>query len=188
MAISDGLKFVGDVNLEKVEIISGNGRAVEVTNLTAEIQIFEDIFAPCQTGTIALTDSTDLVNLFPFIGEEKIKIKVKTPSLTDSKENIIDKEYYIFKMSDRKIIGDHQVFYILHFCSFELLTDANLKISKAFKGKISDVAGQIIKKDILQTKLDVQIEDTVNSTSYISNYWSPYQNIKYLTERELGIK
>lgn len=181
-----GLRFAGDVNLEKVEVISGNGRAVDITNLVAEIQIFEDLFAPCTTGTIALTDSTDLVNLFPFVGEEKVKIKVKTPSLPDNVESVIDREFYIFKMSDRKIIGDHQVFYVLHFCSFELLTDANVKLSKAYSGKISQIASQIIKSEVLKTKLNVQIEDTVNSIKYVSNYWSPYKNLNFLAERALN--
>ena len=61
--INDGLRVAGDVNLEKVEIISGNGRAVNITNLVGEIQIFEDVFSPCITGTIALADSLDLVKI-----------------------------------------------------------------------------------------------------------------------------
>ena len=179
--INDGLRVAGDVNLERVEIISGNGRAVNVTGIIGEIQIFEDIFSPCITGTIALADSLDLVNLFPFVGEEKVAIKVKTPSLPDQPDHVIDKEFYIYKMTDRKIIGDRQVFYMLHFCSFELIADANIKLSKKYSGKLSTIAGLIIEREALKTKLDVQIEETVNSTAYVSNFWSPYRNLRYLT-------
>ena len=184
--INDGLRVAGDVNLEKVEIISGNGRAVNITNLVGEIQIFEDVFSPCITGTIALADSLDLVNLFPFVGEEKVSLRVKTPSLPDNPDNVIDREFYIYKMTDRKIMGDRQVFYVLHFCSFELIADANVKISKKYLGKISTLAGIITEKEGLTTKLPVQIEETVNSTGYISNFWSPYRNLKYLSERAMN--
>jgi hypothetical protein len=89
-------------------------------------------------------------------------------------------------MTDRKIIGDRQVFYMLHFCSFELIADANIKLSKKYSGKLSTIAGLIIEREALKTKLDVQIEETVNSTAYVSNFWSPYRNLRYLTERALN--
>jgi hypothetical protein len=151
--------------------------------MVAEIQIFEDIFAPCITGTLAITDSLDLVNKFPFIGEEKVLIQIKTPSMPDSKQTRINQEFYIHKMTDRKVLGDKQIFYMLHFCSFELLADANLKLSRSFDGKISDIATKLVKTEILKTKLDFRVDETQNSVKYVSNYWSPYKNINYLLER-----
>lgn len=183
---SEGLRTAGDVNLEKVEIVSGNGRAVDITNMVGEIQMFEDIFQPCITGTIAIGDSLDLVNLFPFVGEEKVVLKIRTPSMKDNLEANIDREFYIYKMTDRKILGDRQVFYILHFCSFELVADVNIKLSKRYKGKIAEVAGVIIEKEGLKSNLKTQIEDTVNSISYISNWWSPYRNLQFLADRAMN--
>jgi len=183
----DGLRFAGDVDIERVEIVSSTGRGVEVTNMIAEIQIFEDIFAPCVTGTVTITDSIDMVNLFPFIGEEKIIIKIRTPSIPDKmKESRISQQFYIYKMSDRKVLGDKNVFYILHFCSFELVSDANLKLSRAFEGKISDLAKKIMKDEIIKSDLPMDIEETKNSVKYISNYWSPYRNMNFLVERAIS--
>jgi len=188
MAIErDGLRFAGDVDIERIEIISANGRAVEVTRMVAEIQIFEDIFSPCTTGTLSITDTVDLVNAFPFIGEEKVTIRIKTPAIPDSmKEAIIDQTFFIYKMSDRKVLGDKNVFYMLFFCSFELVADANIKLSKAFSGRISDIARRIIKDDVLKSTRYVQVEETKNATKYVSNYWSPYKNINYLLERAIS--
>jgi hypothetical protein len=86
-------------------------------------------------------------------------------------------------MTDRKVLGDKQIFYMLHFCSFELLADANLKLSRSFDGKISDIATKLVKTEILKTKLDFRVDETQNSVKYVSNYWSPYKNINYLLER-----
>lgn len=183
---NDGLRTAGDVNIERVQIVSGNGRAVDVTNMVGEIQIFEDIFQPCITGTLAIGDSLDLVNLFPFIGEEKVVIKIRTPSMKDNLDANIDREFYIYKMTDRKIIGDRQVFYMLHFCSMELVADTNVKLSKRYQGKIDQVAGVIIQREGLKSNLPMQIEDTVNTISYISNYWSPYKNLQFLADRAMN--
>jgi len=183
MAVKDGLRFPGDVDIERIEIFSANGTGVEVTDMVAEIQIFEDMFAPCVTGTLAISDSIDLVNKFPFVGEEKVIIKIKTPAMPDTKETRIDQEFYIYKMTNRKVLGDKQIFYMLHFCSFELLADANIKLSRSFDGKISDLAKKIVKDEILKTNLDFRVDETKNSVKYVSNYWSPYKNINYLLER-----
>jgi hypothetical protein len=179
----DGLRFPGDVDIDRIEIFSANGAGVEVTDMVAEIQIFEDMFAPCVTGTLAITDNIDLVNKFPFVGEEKVLIKIKTPAMPDLKETRIDQEFYIYKMTDRKVLGDKQIFYMLHFCSFELIADANIKLSRSFNGKISDIVTKIIKSEIVKTKMDLVVDETKNSVKYVSNYWSPYKNINYLLER-----
>ena len=164
MAQKDGLRFAGDVDIERVEIVSSTGRGVEVTNMVAEIQIFEDIFAPCVTGTVTITDSIDLVNVFPFVGEEKIILRIRTPSIPDKmKESRIDQQFFIYKMSDRKVLGDKNVFYILHFCSYELVSDANLKLSRSFEGKISDIAKKMMKTEIVKSDLPMDIEETKNS-------------------------
>jgi hypothetical protein len=183
MVIRDGLRFPGDVEIQKIAIFSANGRGVEITDMVAEIQIFEDMFAPCITGTLAITDSIDLVNKFPFVGEEKVLIQIKTPSFPDKTETKIDQQFFIYKMSNRKVLGDRQIFYMLHFCSFELLADANIKLSRSFDGKISDVAKKIVKDEILKTDLNFLVDETKNSVKYVSNYWSPYKNINYLVER-----
>ena len=183
MAIRDGLRFPGDVEIQKIAIFSANGTGVEITDMVAEIQIFEDMFAPCVTGTLAITDSIDLVNKFPFVGEEKVLIQIKTPSFPDTTETKIDQQFFIYKMSNRKVLGDRQIFYMLHFCSFELLADANIKLSRSFDGKISDLAKKIVKDEILKTDLNFLVDETKNSVKYVSNYWSPYKNINYLLER-----
>ena len=92
MVTNEGLRFPGDVDIERIEIFSANGAGVEVTDMVAEIQIFEDMFAPCVTGTLAITDSIDLVNKFPFVGEEKVLIQIKTPAMPDLNESVINQE------------------------------------------------------------------------------------------------
>ena len=41
--IAESIKFAGDVNIDKIEIISSNGFAQIVTNQVIGIEIFEDL-------------------------------------------------------------------------------------------------------------------------------------------------
>lgn len=185
MQSSQVLRFAGDVLVEKVNVISANGLYQDITNQVLSIQIFEDLFSPFITGNIVIKDSLDLVNLFPFVGEETLELKLSTPTL---KEGNIDAKFYIYKMSDRDMVGDKSVVYQLHFTSIDAVVDLNKAISKTFSGKVSDIAQTVFsdKANGLQTTKPVNIEETANSTKYVSNFWSPVKNLFYLVSNSVN--
>lgn len=180
MQSSKVLRFAGDVEIKRVKITSSSGLFQDITNQVIGIQIFEDLLSPFITGTLIIKDSLDLINVMPFIGEEYLELHVSTPTLKDGN---ISGKFYIYKMSDRDMVGDRSVVYQLHFTSQDAIIDLNKAISKTFSGKVSDIAKTLLtdKTNGLQaTKINV--EETDNSTKYISNFWSPIRNILYLTE------
>jgi hypothetical protein len=183
MADSEVIRFAGDVSINKIEIIASNGLGQEVTNQVVALEIYEDMFSPFISGVIALKDSLDLVNLFPLVGEEAVNIRISTPSFKD-KDKIIDDQFYIFKMSNRTLVGERNVVYELHFISREAVVDINKKVSRAYEGKISDIAKSILTdaQNGLETKKKLNIEETPNGTKFISNFWSPLKNLNYITE------
>lgn len=181
MQQKETLRFAGDVTIEKVQITSQSGFFQDVSSQVIGIQIFEDILSPFMTGTLILKDSLDLVNLFPFVGEEYLHLKLKTPTL---KVGNIDQKFYIYKMTDRQMNGDKSVIYQLHFIAQEALIDMNKAISKTFSGKVSDIAKTLMTDRVngLQLQSNYVIEETSNSVKYISNFWSPIRNLIYLLE------
>ena len=92
------LRFAGDVSIDKVKIITAKGFYQDVGAQVINVQFYEDLFAPFITGSLILKDSLDLVNLFPFIGEEYLELEISTPTL---EKNNIKGKYYIYKMSNR---------------------------------------------------------------------------------------
>jgi hypothetical protein len=138
-----------------------------------------NIFAPFITGSIIVKESFDLINLFPFVGEEFLDLEVTTPTLKNSS---IKGKYYIYKLTDREHLGDKNVVYQMHFISVEAIADMNKKVSKTFSGKISDLVEQFVKdKNIgLESDKKVVIDPTNNTVKYISNYWSPIKNLNHL--------
>jgi hypothetical protein len=181
-ADNEVIRFAGDVAIDKIEIISSNGFAQEITNQVVALEIYEDLWSPFISGVLALKDSLDLTNLFPFVGEEYVNIKIHTPSFVD-KTKIISDQYYIYKMTNRTMSGDRNAIYELHFISREAIVDLNKATSKAYSGKCSDIARSIITStDGLESKKNVNIEDTPNGVKFVSNYWPPVKSLNYTAE------
>jgi len=179
MQSNQKLRFAGDVSIDKVQIITPTGFYQDITAQVLNIQFYEDIFAPFITGSIVVKESFDLINLFPFVGEEFLDLEVTTPTLKNSS---IKGKYYIYKLTDREHLGDKNVVYQIHFISVEAIADMNKKVSKTFSGKISDLVEQFVKdKNIgLESDKKIIIDPTNNNVKYISNYWSPVKNLNYL--------
>jgi len=182
MPSSKPIRFAGDVSIDKVRIITSKGVYQDITAQVITIQIYEDLFSPFITGSLIIKDSLDLVNIFPFAGEEQVELEISTPSL---QRGDIKGKYYIYKLTDRELLGDRSVVYQLHFISTEAIVDLNKKVSKVFSGKISDIVNTFIKDKTygLESTKDLFVEPTSNNVKYISNYWTPVQNIMHCAEQ-----
>jgi hypothetical protein len=178
------LRYAGDVNIEKIEIITPKGIYQNVRNQIIQLRIYEDIFSPFITGSVVLKESFDLQSLLPLIGEEFIEIKVSTPTL----DKPISGLFHIYKMNDKVNLGDRAIGYELSFISAESLVDSNKKVSKVFSGKISDIVRAFVvdKIDGLESKKKFNVENTRNTIKYVSPYWSPVQNLTFLSENSIS--
>lgn len=182
METSQQLRFAGDVSIDKVRIITPSGFFQDIAGQVINIQFYEDLFSPFITGSLIVKESLDLVNLFPFIGEEFLELDITTPTMDKAK---ISGKYYIYKLTNRELLGDRAVVYQLHFISIEAVADLNKKISRTFGDKVSELVKPFIKDKVngLESEKEVYIEPTLNSVKYTSNYWSPIKNIMYLTNQ-----
>jgi hypothetical protein len=180
MSDSGKIRFAGDVNIENVSVVTSRGMTQNITNQLLSIELFEDLFSPFMTGVITVKDSFDFVNLFPFIGEEFIDVKVYTPSIDE--KDYINQQFYIYKVSDRLLMGDRTVVYQLHIIAREAVTDVNKNVSRSYSGIISDIVKDICtnKEDGLESVKSINIEPTANKTKFISNFWSPIKCLNYV--------
>lgn len=174
------VKFAGDVSIDKVKIVTRNGLGQDVSAQVIAIQIFEDIFSPFMTGSLILRESFDLINLFPFAGEELLELEISTPSLENGN---IKANFYIYKLTDRELLGDKSVVYQLHFISQEAIVDMNKKVSRVFGDKPEVIVDYLVKDDIngLQSKKKLIIESSSKTLKFISNFWSPSKAIQFVT-------
>jgi len=175
------LRYAGDVSIEKCDIFTSGGLRKDIAAQVLAVTLYEDIFSPFMTGSLTLRESYDLVNLFPFVGEEMIEIEIITPTLDETKN--IRGVFYIYKMTDRVLLGDRQVGYVLHFISNEAVIDLNKKISKVYSGKPEEIVKSLVTDNYngLQSAKDVFVEKTNKDIKFISNFWSPVKCINYAT-------
>lgn len=184
LSTENKLSKAGDVKIENVSLISAQGRIHDVTPQVVGIEIYEDIFAPFITGKLFIKESQGLISLLPLIGEETVQFRVSTPSLPD--ETAYEGQFVIYKMDDKNKVQGRELSYVLHFISREAIIDLNKKVSRAYKGKISDIVTEIIKSsdglDAEVTEKKFNVEPTKNDTMFISNFWNPVRSIQYASE------
>lgn len=169
-----GTNFAGDVRIESAELYTGDGRHLGISGQIVELKIFEELFKPFRTIAITVRDSLNFVELFPFIGEEYIDIKVTTPGLSQS----IEGKFTIYQITDRIQTKDKEVIYTLKGISIEWLIDVQKNISQKFQGNCSEIAGSLFK--LLESKRPFNAESAINETAFISNFWSPVKGLYHL--------
>lgn len=177
--ITEGLKFAGDVSIRKLEIVGSNNYIIDITKQAVKINVYEDLFSPFTTLSIVVRESVDFITALPLKGEEIINVEIGTPTMV-KQEHIIKGKFYIYKLSDRMEMNKKSTVYVLHCISYEAMVDLNTRKSKAYRGRISDIASEIIGKDGLNTDKNINIETSINNTKYVSNYWSPVKNLNYI--------
>lgn len=177
------IRFAGDYSLTKAVLTSYNGNEVNIMDLIHNIKVYEDIFSPFITIDMVMEDHIGLYHKMPIIGEELL-----TLTLTDvtGKFGFKDAIFSLYKSKDFVEKGQRGFVYTLSFISVEAIRDMNLKISKAYNGTAKDIAYDLLKKEGLTTNKDVYIEESKYKISYISNYWPPIKNLKYLCQRAVS--
>jgi hypothetical protein len=183
---ADKIFRAGHAQIEEVTIYTSRAFAQTITPQVHGIEIFEDIFSPFITGKLLIKDSQDLSNLLPLIGEETVKIIIKTNSLDDV--DSINREFYIYKLDAKVLIAEKMYGYVLHFTSKESILDMNLKVSKSYEGDIKDIIEDICtdEKYGLNIKKKITLEETKNKIKFVSNFWNPIQSIQYLADHAIN--
>jgi hypothetical protein len=178
----DRAQAPGDVNINKLAIISSTGDKVDLRDVFSGLDIFENMFNNSISGAITIADSLNLIETLPIIGNEKIIIEVSTPSLKSSSR--IKIEGRIYKISNRAPLKENTIGYVLHFTSPEQLYSTGLKISKSYKDMVlSDMA-----KDVYTNYLEpirkkkFVAEPTMYPRSVILANWSPFFSLNWFAK------
>lgn len=196
----DSVQKAGSVKITELKLISSTNVIFDLTEFLVELNIYEDMFSSTLTGNMVLSDSLNLIEKAPIIGEELVVIKIQTPTFP----SIISKTFRVYKISDRNIVRDNntQVF-TLHFASIELFYDILLPLFIPFEGNITDVAGEIF-SNYIATSREYQISessdsvkeletatplvilnDTSNKVKFVSPGWTPFKCINWLATKSI---
>ncbi len=180
----------GDVRIVNAQVINNKNQVVDVTPITIGVYLYESMFSPFITGSITLTDAMSLSELLPFTGEEVLRLHLENPSSNPDQpvaSRVI--AFHIYKMTGRENIKMKNVAYSLHFISIEGFADMNTKISRTYKGKISDIATKVLTTELVASDKTTEplVEETSNGHVFTANFWTPSQILYHLSEQALNV-
>jgi len=181
-----GLKAVGDFKLDKAELITSSGMVVDLSASILNITIFEDTGMTAVTGDILLQDSFALTSVGPIIGQEYLKLKIRTPSLIDE-DHIIDFTENVFiinSLESRTQAGNNVQVYLLNFTSSEIVSNQRTKISRSLKGSYSDIVKIMLGE--VNCKKKIYVEPTSGNKRIVAPNVRPFDIIKMATRQAVS--
>ncbi len=195
-----GLQKAGSVVVEELKILTTKDTIIDLNEFFVELNIYEDMFSSHLYGNIVLSDSRNLIEHGPLIGEEYLNVKVRTPTFPIA----IQKTFRIFKIDNRKIVRDNNTqMFTLHFASIELFYDILLPLFVPFEGPIHEVAATIFSDYIaasreytigsgnnsIQEKEDATplyiLNETDNKVKFVACGWTPFRCLNWLATKAI---
>ena len=185
----DRAQFAGEFKLEKCELISSAGVSADISANIAEINIFESIFSNSITGSIILTDTNNLVDNMPIIGQEYISLKISTPGLDDpeSKYDFTKNVFCVYELGGKTPATANSEVVELKICSPELLRNHRTRVSKAYEETVGKIITSVLENPkYINTKKELFIEQTSGIRKILAPNIHPYTLIKNLSREAIS--
>jgi hypothetical protein len=157
----------------------------DISDKFEELNIFDNIFCPCMTGIILITDAIDLTSKFNFDGSDLLKISIgKNENVAAS----FTKTFKIYKKGKTIPLNSSSEQYALYFVSEEYYTSKTKKIKKVYDQRtFSDIVSEILTSDLL-IQYGYKIEQTVGLIKYPSNNRTPFDCILDITKKAISLE
>ncbi len=176
MADKETLQHPGDYIIDGMVVIGSSGVPVEISKLLQELNIFQNIGTPFMSGSILIKDGAGLAEVLPFMGQERLIFSLRTPG----RQKVDFNEYHaiIYNVGARIHQSDRSQNIILNFTSLENYKNIRTKVSKSFKGNISNIVKEILtSKNYLGSRKPINIEPTRNIRTFVMPNISPFDAI-----------
>jgi hypothetical protein len=174
-----GVQYAGEYTLKKLQLISADfTKSIDLTAITVEINIFENIFLNAISASLMVVDTADLINNIGIYGQEFVELEIETPSLDDYP---IKLTFSVYKIGAREDANAGAAIYELSLVSPEFMLNHRRRISKSYSGNISTMVKDALTNDLyIQTKKDLFIEPTKGVRKIVSPNLHPYMFIQNL--------
>jgi hypothetical protein len=177
----EGLVRSTDFVINTLTLVTSDGVVTDIDPFAVEVNLYEDIFSPCMSGSILMGDALDLIDHLKLHGNEFLIMEIDKPSLKQP----VRKVFRVYKISNREYTTNTLQNYILHFCSEELVLSTQKYMSKSYKGMVvSDMV-----KDILINQLQTgtsklaRLETTEGIFNIVLPRMQPFEAIEWLASR-----
>jgi hypothetical protein len=166
----------GEFELIEAKLILSTGKSVGLKAGTIlGLTIKENIFQYSLIGSIAIQDALNLGSFGPIIGQEYLKLKIRTPTIVD-KDYIIDfteNALMVTSLKMRQDIGHGVQATILDFVSREFVVNQRSRVRRNLEGSYSTIVEEMLRKD-LDSKKRLYLEPSAENKKIIAPNTSPH--------------
>jgi hypothetical protein len=140
----------GDVIIKNLELSNKALKArIDPTDQVVGFDIWEDMSKPTMYAEFAFQDNVGLLESFPIIGEETIKVELMTPGL--SKSTTYEFKSFEVTKVQRDVNGKGSTF-VLRCVSEEHLYNGSSLITQAYVDTIGNIVGSVLQRYLKTTK------------------------------------
>jgi hypothetical protein len=174
---------LNDVELSSIYMEFEGGGRVDLKSIFVNMSFVEDISMSAISGSVFLKDAVNLLNSFPITGHEFIVMEYRTPGIDAEYTKV---RFKVVGVSDRVRSDNERVdVYKVKFISEKAAINMSQKVSRSFKGKISDIAKDLY-KNYFKDELDTL--ETKSDFKFIFPRWTPFQCLEWLSLRAIPAK
>jgi len=181
------LSEAGQFEIEHCVLLTSEGAEIDLSRSIAEIQFYENIYANAITGLITLFDTFALSNIAPLIGQEYLRLKIRTPTIVDDANKVVfmDNVLHVNKITRSISIGNRAELNTLQFTTSEFIHNQRTLISRSLKGTCSSIVEDLLVSD-LNCKKDLYIEESVGIKKFIAPNVHPFTIIEMLAKQAVS--
>ena len=181
-------RYPGDFRASDIVLYSYGGAALDISGLSAVINIYQDLDSPFISGNILFFDNAAVSSRLPIIGNEFLEFKMRNP-IDGGGDEEINATNHRFQVYEKKSVTTTQntQAVVLSFTSIESIRNERLRVSKSLSGSYAEMVNTLIKEDkeLINSKKDLFIDPTLGNYTYTFPNVRPVegvQMIKYLSE------
>ena len=177
----------GDFTLAEARLLTSSGLDIDVKENIMQINFYEDILKNSITGEILVQDAGGFVSIGPIMGQEYLRLKIFTASITedvaiiDFTKNVL----LINSVENRTEVGNDISAYVLSFTTSEIVKNQRTRVNKALSGSYSDIVEEMLK--VVDCQKKVFLEPTKGVKRIIAPNIPPFSVIdlaaKYATSQ-----
>ncbi len=176
----------GDFVIEELVILTSTG--YEVSIAPAAIVINEDTNLSTISGKLLFSDGVGLSGIAPIIGQERLRLKIRTPSF-DGEDVIInysDDPLALQSVVQKEYFDNGVEAVSVNFVTNDFIKNMRTKLKKKVEGSYSDIVKKILKQEIKTKKRDDQIfiSETVGNKKVVIPDMRPFDFIQNIAMKD----
>lgn len=167
-----------DFNLKRVVINSDRfNTEIDITNITVEINIYENLYSMYLTGSIMIVDDNGLFSFADFQGTERLTVEIGSPDPTDA---TLSKTFIMNKIDRTTQTNDHTKVLAITLIEDVLFYNNVQSVSKSYEG-----SGEKIIENVLSDKLNKQLYKV--RQTFKNSFQAPFRILApYVTPFEIA--